>query len=137
MSIDALYSEIEQTQAIWKELYDLLLQAQYDTNVPRATINNVSVSEFHRRVEWVFELLYGMRPTGENDITWLALSGRSAEISTQLVAFKNHAQSSLNFLRQYWRDNLSIRDANNNFSWQLFDAESNIANQAAPQGATY
>ena len=36
MSIDALYSEIEQTQAIWKELYDLLLRAQYDTNTPQS-----------------------------------------------------------------------------------------------------
>lgn len=131
MSIDALYSEIEQTQAIWKELYDLLLQAQYDINVSRAAINNVSVSEFHRRVEWVFELLYGMRPSSEVDISWLALSGRRAEISSQLVLFKDHAQSSLNFLRQYWRDNLSIRDTNNNFSWQLFDAGANIANQDA------
>ncbi|HUW27382.1 MAG TPA: hypothetical protein VMV97_02115 [Sulfuriferula sp.] len=131
MSIDALYSEIEQTQAIWKELYDLLLKAQYDTNVPRATINNVSVTAFHRRVEWVFELLYGMRPSSEDDISWLALSGRSAEISSQLVNFKTHAQLSLNFLRQYWRDNLTIRDANNNFSWQLFDDATNIANQDA------
>ncbi|HEY8886887.1 MAG TPA: hypothetical protein VIM35_00235, partial [Gallionella sp.] len=131
MSIDALYSEIEQTQAVWKELYDLLLRAQYDTNAPRAVIGNVSVATFHRRVEWGFELLYGMRPASENDISWLAISGRTAEISAQLVVFKNHAQSSLNFLRQYWRDNLSIRDANNNLSWQLFDAGTNIANQDA------
>lgn len=131
MSIDALYSEIEQTQAVWKEMYDLLLRAQYDTNAPRAAINNVSVAAFNRRAEWVFELLYGMRPTSEDDISWLVLSGRSTEISHQLANFKTYAQSSLNFLRQYWRDSLSIRDANNNFSWQLFDADSNIANQDA------
>src|SRR3990167_3253301 len=94
MSIDALYSEIEQTQAVWKELY-------------------------------------GLRPNNEDDISWLAISGRSTEISAQLVVFKNHAQSSLNFLRQNWRDNLSIRDANNNLSWQLFDESANIANQDA------
>lgn len=131
MSIDALYSEIEQTQAVWKELYGLLLRAQYDTNAPRAVINNVGVAVFHRRVEWVFELLYGIRPSSEDDISWLALSGRTAEILAQLVVFKNHAQSSLNFLRQNWRDNLSIRDANNNLSWQLFDESTNIANQDA------
>jgi len=136
MSIDALYSEIEQTQAIWKELYDLLLRAKYDTNAPRAVINNVSVAAFHRRVEWVFELLHGMRPASEDDISWLAISGRNTEISAQLVVFKNHAQSSLNFLRQNWRDNLSIRDANNNLSWQLFDADSNIANQDASANFT-
>jgi hypothetical protein len=128
MSIAALYTEIEQTQASWKEMYDLLLRAQYDINAPRAAINNVSVNNFHRRVEWIFELLYGLRPSSEEDVAWLALSGRSAEITPQLANFKTHAQSSLNFLRQYWRDNLSIRDANNNFSWQLFDGESNIAN---------
>lgn len=131
MTIDALYSEVDQTQAIWKELYDLLLRAQYDTNAPRAAINNLGVAAFHRRVEWMFELLHGMRPSNEDDISWLAISGRSAEISAQLVIFTNHAQSSLNFLRQNWRDNLSIRDANNNLSWQLFDESSNIANQDA------
>jgi hypothetical protein len=131
MSIDALYSEIEQTQAVWKELYGLMLQAQYDTSASKAVINNTSVATFNRRVEWMCELLYGMRPSNEDDISWLALSGRTAEISAQLVVFKNHAQSSLNFIRQYWRDNLSIRDANNNLSWQLFDADSNIANQDA------
>lgn len=128
MSIDALYSEIEQTQAIWKELYDLL-RAQYDTNAPKAAIGNVGLATFNRRVEWMFELLHGLRPINENDISWLALSGRTAEISPQLANFKTYAQPSLNFLRQYWRDNLSIRDANNNFSWQLFDADTNIANQ--------
>lgn len=132
MSIDALYSEIEQTQAVWKELYSLMLQAQYDTSASKAVINNTSVATFNRRVEWMCELLYGMRPNNEDDISWLALSGRTAEFSAQLVVFKNHAQSSLNFLRQYWRDNLSIRDANNNLSWQLFDAGgTNIANQDA------
>lgn len=128
MSIDALYSEIEQTQAVWKEMYDLLLRAQYDTNAPRAVINNVSVAAFNRRVELAFELLYGMRPSSEDDISWLTMSVRSAEISPVLNNFKIHAQSSLNFLRPYWRDNLIIRDANNNFSWQLFDADTNIAN---------
>lgn len=134
MSIDALYSEIAQAHTTWKELYDLLLQAQYDITTPRATTNNVSISVFHRRVEWVFELLYGLRPTSKEETSCLALSGRSAEISSQLVVFKNNTQLSLDFLRQYWRDNLSIRDANNNFSWQLFDADSNIANQDVSSG---
>lgn len=131
MSIDALYTEIEQTQVIWQEMYDLLLRAQYDVNSPRTVINNVSLNAFHRRAEWIFELFNGLRPTSEEDISWLVLSARSAEIAPHLVTFKNHAQSSLNFLRQYWRDNISIRDANNNLSWQLFDAGTNIANQDA------
>jgi hypothetical protein len=129
MSIDALYSEIEQTQAVWKEMYDLLLRAQYDTKSPRAVINNVSVEAFHRRVELAFELLYGIRPSNEDDLSWLTMSVRSAEITPVLNNFKVHAQSSLNFLRQYWRDNLTIRDANNNFTWQLYEGDSNIANQ--------
>lgn len=132
MSIDALYSEIEQTQAIWKEMYDLLLRAQYDTKVARAAINNVSVDAFNRRVEWLFELLHSVRPASDQDVAWLVLGARTAEITPQLTNFKTHAQSSLNFLRQNWRDNLSIRDANNNLSWQLFDAAgTNIANQDA------
>ena len=132
MSIDALYSEIEQTQAIWKEMYDLLLSAQYDTKAARAAINNVSVDAFHRRVEWLFELLHSVRPASEQDVAWLVLGARTAEITPQLTNFKTHAQSSLNFLRQNWRDNLSIRDSNNNLSWQLFDAAgANIANQDA------
>lgn len=129
MSIDALYSEIAQAHTTWKGLHDLLLQAQYDITTPRATTNNASISVFHRRVEWLFELLYGLHPTSKEEISCLALSGRSAEISSQLLIFKNNTQLSLDFLRQYWRDNLTIRDANNNFSWQLFDADSNIANQ--------
>lgn len=132
MSIDALYSEIENTQAIWKEMYDLLLRAQYDTKASRAVINGVSVDAFHRRVEWLFELLHSVRPASEQDIAGLVLGARTAEITPQLTNFKTHAQSSLNFLRQNWRDNLTIRDANNNLSWQLFDAAgTNIANQDA------
>jgi hypothetical protein len=132
MSIDVLYSEIDQTQAIWKELYDLLVRAQYDTKAARAAINNVGVDEFHRRAEWLFELLYSVRPVNDQDIAWLVLGARTAEIIPQLTSFRTYAQTSLNFLRQHWRDNLSIRDANNNLSWQLFDAAgTNIANQDA------
>lgn len=131
MSVNVLYSEIEQTQAIWKELYDLLSRAQYDTNTPRVAINNASVAAFNRRVEWLFELLHAMRPTSEQDISLLVLSARTPEITPPLASFKTHAQSSLNFLRQYWRDNLSIHDGNNNLNLQLFDAGTNIANQDA------
>jgi len=131
MSIDAFYSEIEQTKAIWEEMYGLLLRAQYDTKAFRATIN-VSMDAFHRHVEFLFELLHSVRPAREQDIAWLVLSARTAEITSQLTTFRTHAQSCLNFLRQNWRDNLSIRDPNNNLSWQLFDAAgTNIANQNA------
>lgn len=129
MSIGALYTEIKQTQEIWIALYDQLFRAQYDINSPRASINNDSVNVFHRRVVWVFELFYSMHPASEDDVAWLAISGRTAEIMPLLVGFKTHAQASLNFLRQYLRDNLVIRDGNNNFSWQLFDDAANIANQ--------
>ncbi len=40
MSIDALYSEIEQTQAVWKEMHDLLLRAQYDTKSPSVVLHS-------------------------------------------------------------------------------------------------
>ena len=129
MSLDKLYAEIEQTHAIWKELYSLLANAKYDADSPRPAINNLSLAIFNRNVELEFELFYSIRPKSEQDISFFVLSARTAEIIAQLNNFKIHAQSSLNFLKQHWRDNLSIRDANNNFSWQLFDATANIANQ--------
>lgn len=129
MSLDNLYTEIEQTQATWKELYGLLVHVKYDVETPRPAINSVSLVTFHRYVELVFELFNSMRPKSEMDISFLVMSVRTPEITSQLNNFKIHAQSSLNFLKQYWREDLNIRDANNNFSWQLFDAATNIANQ--------
>jgi hypothetical protein len=129
--MEDFYTEVDQTQAVWNDLYELLLRGKYDTEAPRAVINNISVVAFHQRVELVFELLHAMRPKSEKDISWFVLSGRIAEITPQLNNFKIHAQSSLNFLKPFLRDDLSIRDANNNLSWQLFDAGTNIANQDA------
>jgi hypothetical protein len=74
MSMEDFYTEVDQTQAVWNELYELLLRGKYDTEAPRAVINNISVVAFHQRVELVFELLHAMRPKSEKDISCIEWS---------------------------------------------------------------
>ena len=138
MSIDLLYNELNDARSLWSELFDLMRRASYDTSASRAAIENVSVDSMHRNVLLAFEMLSSIRPESDEDISLTVLATRATEIRSTLTLFKTHVQSPLNQVRSYQRDNLSIRDANNNFNWQFFEGESNIATadvSASFQGA--
>lgn len=126
--IDSLYTELEETRSIWTDIYDLLKQAQYDTKSPRPAIENVSVDVLNGRALLVFDLIFGVRPTSDNEVNTLILSSKASEIQGQITAFKSQAQAVLNQMRSNWRETCVIRDGNENFNWQFFVEASNTAN---------
>lgn len=128
MSIEALFNELSEAQSSWGELYDSLRRAQYDTASARPATDGLSVDAMHRKAVLVFDSLNALRPSSEEEVGWTAFSARLAEISSALSAFKTQVQTPLNQVRSYQREQLTIRDQNNNFSWQFFQEQSNIAN---------
>lgn len=128
MSIEALFTELTEAQSAWGELYDTLRRAQYDTASARPAIEGTSVDAMHRKAVLVFDSLNALRPSSEDEVSWVVFGARAAEIRSSLGTFKSHIQSPLNQIRSYQREQLTIRDGNSNFSWQFFQDQSNIAN---------
>lgn len=127
ITIDSLYSELEEAKSTWTAIYDLLKQAQYDTTSPKPAIDQVSVSTLHGRILLVFDLILGIRPSSDDEVNALILSARATELQSQMTTLKGHAQAILNQMQAHYRENTIIRDGNNNFSWQFFVEESNAA----------
>lgn len=128
MSIDALYAELEQARQTWMGIYNLLQNGQYDLAGPRTLLDNQPTEALHRRVLAVFEGLLAIRPGDTQSPQAALVAAKAAEIRPPLQSFHTHAQSALNSLKQHWRDGATIRDGNNNFSFNLFVDNNNIAN---------
>lgn len=128
MSIEALYNELEQARQVWGETYSLLQQGKYDLAGPRPVLDNQSLEGFHRRVLIVFEGLFALRPKDLQSPQAAILAGKASEIRAPIQNFQTHAQSTLNTLKQSWREGTAIRDGNGNFAFQMFIGDSNTAN---------
>lgn len=128
MAFESLYQELEDAQSVWGDLYDSMRRFRYDTSAPRAAIDNLSVDVMHRITLLVFETLHSVHPSSDDDIDSVFFATRAVEIRSFLNAFKTHVQSPMNQIRSYQRENLNIRDANNNLNWQFMEGETNIAN---------
>lgn len=127
MSIGALYDELTEAQSVWTELYDSLRRAEYDTSAARPVIDGASVDVMNRKSIMIFDTLNALR-SAEDELSLAVFTAYSASIRSFLSTFKSHIQSSLNQIRSYQREHLTIRDGNSNFSWQFFQDQSNIAN---------
>ena len=66
MSIDAAFTELEQSRTSWRALHDLLVNSGYDVVGARPSIGGQSVKSFAKRVDLVFEGLFALRPS-ENE----------------------------------------------------------------------
>jgi uncharacterized protein YoxC len=128
MSIDQVFTSLQSAQSLWGELYDLLRRYQYDTSAPRAAINEASVDIMHRNALLVFDTLNAIRPDSESDNGWAVIGLRSAELRSHFSTFTSHMQAAINQIHSYQRENLTIRDGNNNFSWQFYDGQVNPVN---------
>lgn len=128
MSIESLYTELEEARSGWLQVYDLLRQAQYETTSTRQALDNVTVEILHSRILLVFEIIFGMRPVSDDTATSLVLSARAVEMQSQITNFKNQAQTLLNQFSPHLRDGVVIKDANSNFSCQVFHEGNNTAN---------
>lgn len=128
MSTDALYNELEQARQTWMEIYNLLREGKYDLASPRPTLDSQPVQIFHQRVLIIFEGLFSVRPTDPQSPQGIVVAGKVSEIRPALQTFQTYSQSTLSTLRQFWREGATIRDANSNFSFQVFVGDSNIGN---------
>jgi len=126
MSVDVLFNELNDARSHWGDLYDLLRRGGYDLAAPRAAIDDVTVDTMHRNILLAFETLSSIRPDSESDVAWALVSIRLNEIRPFINTFRKQVQVPLNHIRSLQRENLSIRDANNNFTLQFFEGEANI-----------
>lgn len=127
MNFDALFSELEQTRKTWMELYGFLKNGKYDLTEPRPALEQQSVEDFHQRAITIFEGLFAVRPSDQHCVQAAILAGRANELRQGLQSFNQFAQSILGSFQSYSREGMRITDGNNNFAFQIFDGESNIA----------
>ena len=123
MNIDSLYTEADAAQAVWLELFGLLTTGSVDFERPRPTFSNSSLTEFRRRGDLAFELLFGTRPADATDATVLVLESREADIRPQVQALTTNAEDAASQIRSNWREGASIRDTNDTFAFQFVDSE--------------
>ncbi len=128
MSINHVFTNLQSAQSLWGQLYDSLRRLQYDTASPRQVISEASVDIMHRNALLFFNTLNAIRPASESDHSWGLIGLRSAELNSNLSMFISNVQAVINQLNSYQREKLTIRDGNNNFSWQFYDGQTSLAN---------
>lgn len=128
MSIQALYTELEAMRVSWVSLNDLLVQGKYDFGRPRPLLEQQSMEVFRRRIGFILEVVFALRPKDDADVGYLVIGARSAELRRHVQNFQLHAEATLSQLRSQWREGAFITDGNDHFLWQLFEGESNYAN---------
>jgi hypothetical protein len=128
MSIDVLYSELEQSRKTWMDIYAILKDGRYDLSQPRQALDNQPVEVFHQRAITIFEGLLSVRPNDNQSVQAAILAGKASEIRPALQSFQQYGQMTLDGIKPLWREGLTIRDGNSNFSLQIFDGENNTGN---------
>ena len=93
MSIDAVFTEIEQSRSAWRALHDLLVNGGYDVVGARPSIGGQSIQSFAKRADLVFEGLLSLRPPESDSAQASALAGKAAEIRQSAQAFTAQATS--------------------------------------------
>lgn len=122
MTIETLFAEIDSARVAWVGLIALLSRGSADFERSRPTFADVSLNDFRRRVDLVFELLQAIRPSNSTDASTVILESRDGDIRPQIQALATHAEAAASQIRSNWRDGATIRDANEAFALQLFDA---------------
>ena len=129
MSIDAAFTELEQSRSAWRGLHDLLVNGNYDVTGARPSIGGQSVLSFARRADLVFEGLFALRPSENESAQASAVAGKAAEIRQAIQAFTTQATSLTNTVQSHWREGVVFKDTNGNFAIQVTQVDgSAIAN---------
>lgn len=119
MSIETLYTEIEQARTALHDFHSILSSGQADLNAPRPALDGQSIVRFYRRTNVVFEGLFGLRPSDEDSAQALFLLAKAPELRASTKTFFDHAQSFLSTLQANWREGMTLKDQNGNFLLQL------------------
>lgn len=129
MSTEALFVDVDAARISWMALVETLHRGSFDFGRERPMLGGVSLHDFRRRLDLALELLESIRPAGAADVSALVIKAREGDLLPQLQALLQNAEAAGSELRANWRDGATIRDANDAFSLQLFDAGgSNYAN---------
>lgn len=119
MNIAALFNEIDLARNIWQELYNLIKEGQYPTDQDRPSVGGQTVEAFHMRTLAVFEALASLRPTDDRSVDASIILSRGSDLRAPVQSFTAHAKSTLETLKNSWRDGAILQDGNNNFLFQL------------------
>lgn len=121
MSIETLYTEVEQAKQSWYDLASLLSSGHLDFDRLRSTLGARSMNGFSRQMDLCFELLSSVRPVDEVSHAAAVLHAHEANLRPQIQVIHTHASGALEQLRVNWRERSQIADINDAFSLQLLE----------------
>ena len=119
MSVEALYQEVDSARTSWQDLLSQLANGEADFARSRSVLSDVSLRDFSRQVDLVFELLLSVRPSDGASVSAMVLAAHEANLRPQLQSIASHCTTALNQLRPNWRENTKVADANDAFALQL------------------
>jgi len=128
MNIQTLYDEVETTRLAWMELYGSLTAGKYDLQRSLVVLDAESIALFNERVNFIVESLFAMRPKSATGIEAIVVGSRLGDLISQLRGLSQHTLQISQQLQSNWREGATIREGNDQFFLQLYEAESNYAN---------
>jgi hypothetical protein len=131
MTVEQLFKDLDSSKQVWTETYGLLAAGGYDFKKHRPALNQETLAEFNQRANLVFELFDSMRPDESGDIKGLAIGSRISELLPVAQALSQQSTGILGQLRSHWRDDVSIKNENENFLLELVSEGTVIASLEA------
>lgn len=95
MSVEGLYQELEVARSGWQDLLTQLSIGEADFSRSRPFLGEISLREFSRQIELVFELLLSVRPTDGLSVSAMVLPAHEANLRPQVQAIANHSTNAL------------------------------------------
>jgi hypothetical protein len=122
MSIENIYAGLELARSSWREALELLSRGQWDFAAKKSVLDLLSLDEYDKRVLTLLEIFDSIRPSDPTQLAWVAMFSKHAEITERLAHFTAHAKSVADQLRPNMREGVELKDANNKFTVQFFEA---------------
>lgn len=121
MSIETLYTEVEQAKQSWYDLASLLSSGRLDFERSRTTLGERSMIGFARQMDLCFELLASIRPSDESSHVAVVVHAHDANLRPHLQAIYTHAAGAVGQLRANWRERTQLSDLNEGVSLHLLE----------------
>lgn len=121
MSIETLYTEVEQAKQSWYDLASLLSSGRLDFERSRTTLGERSMNGFSRQMDLCFELLSAIRPSDEASHAAAVVHAHDTNLRPHLQAINTHAAGAVAQLRANWRERAQLTDLNEGFSLHLLE----------------
>jgi len=127
MTVEQLFKDFDSSKQVWTEINGMLASGGYDFEKRRPALHKETLTEFNRRANLVFELYDSMQPVEPDDLKGIAIGSRLLDLQSLNQTFNQQSTSVLGQLRSHWRDDVSVRDGNEDFLLNLVLEDAAIA----------